>query len=73
MLGIAYAVIALGGAWRVRKDPAALFLVAYIVIRTAFLTTVETPEPRYVLECFPAVLALAALLWMRCSPKTIPN
>ncbi len=63
LLGIAYALMALGGAWRVRKDPAALFLVAYIVIRTAFLTTVETPEPRYVLECFPAVFALAAQLW----------
>jgi hypothetical protein len=39
-------------------------LIAFIVIRTAFLTTVETPEPRYVLECFPAVLALGALAWL---------
>jgi len=30
------------------------------VLRTAFLTTVETPEPRYVLVCFPALIALAA-------------
>jgi hypothetical protein len=30
------------------------------VMRTAFLTTIETPEPRYVLVCFPIVLALAA-------------
>ncbi|HVB07550.1 MAG TPA: hypothetical protein VNF00_01270 [Candidatus Acidoferrales bacterium] len=65
LLGIAYAGMALAGTWRVRKDPAALLLVAYIVIRTAFLTTIETPEPRYVLECFPAVFALAAQLWMR--------
>jgi len=65
LLGIAYGVMALGGAWRVRKDPAALLLVAYIVIRTGFLTTIETPEPRYVLECFPAVFALAAQLWTR--------
>ena len=65
LLGIAYGVIAFGGAWRVRSDPAALLLVAYIVIRTAFLTTIETPEPRYVLECFPAVFALAAQLWAR--------
>jgi len=65
LLGIAYALMALGGAWRVRRDPAALLLVAYIVIRTAFLTTVETPEPRYVLECFPAVFALAAQLWAK--------
>ena len=25
------------------------------------ITTVETPEPRYVLECYPAVFVLAAL------------
>ncbi|MHB8411120.1 MAG: hypothetical protein ACYDDI_04145 [Candidatus Acidiferrales bacterium] len=65
LLGIAYAGMALAGTWRVRKDPAALLLVAYIVIRTGFLTTIETPEPRYVLECFPAVFALAAQLWTR--------
>jgi hypothetical protein len=40
------------------------FLVAFIVLRTAFLTQVETPEPRYVLECFPALLALGALVWI---------
>ena len=38
------------------------FLIAFILIRTAFLTTVETPEPRYVLECYPAVLALGAMI-----------
>lgn len=67
LLGIAYAVMALAGTWRVRKDPVALLLVTYIVIRTGFLTTIETPEPRYVLECFPAVFALAAQLWARKS------
>ncbi len=40
-----------------------MFLVAYVVIRTLYLTQVETPEPRYVLECFPAVIALAAQVW----------
>jgi hypothetical protein len=30
-------------------------------VRTAFIaTSVDTPEPRYVLECYPAVIALAA-------------
>jgi hypothetical protein len=40
-------------------------LLAYLLIRTAFLTTVETPEPRYVVSCYPAVLALAAMLLVR--------
>jgi hypothetical protein len=35
-------------------------LVVFIVARTLFLTTLETPEPRYALVCFPAVIALAA-------------
>lgn len=69
LLGIVYAGLALGGAWRSRTDAAAVFLVAYIAIRTGFLTTIETPEPRYVLECFPAVLALAAQMWVK-APTT---
>lgn len=63
VMGIAYGVLALLGAWRCRKDPVALMLMAFIVVRTAFLTTIETPEPRYVLECFPAVFALGAQVW----------
>ena len=64
LLNILYAVLAAWGAWRSWKENTALrvavvFLVGYMVLRTAFLTTLETPEPRYVLECFPAVLALA--------------
>jgi hypothetical protein len=40
--------------------PAVAFLALFIVIRTAFLTTLETPEPRYVLVCFSALIALGA-------------
>jgi 4-amino-4-deoxy-L-arabinose transferase-like glycosyltransferase len=35
-------------------------LIAFIIIRSLFLGTLENPEPRYTLECFPAVLVLAA-------------
>jgi hypothetical protein len=36
-------------------------LILFCVVRTLFFVKfVETPEPRYVLECFPAVIALAA-------------
>jgi hypothetical protein len=40
-------------------------LMIYMLVRTAFLTTVEAPEPRYVVTCYPAILALAALFWAR--------
>jgi hypothetical protein len=46
-----------GAAWR----SAVLGIVLFVVLRTAFLTTLETPEPRYVLECFPAIIALGAV------------
>ena len=56
-----YLAMALVGTWMARRQPGVAFLVAFIIIRTAFFTKfVETPEPRYVLECFPAVIALAA-------------
>jgi 4-amino-4-deoxy-L-arabinose transferase-like glycosyltransferase len=41
------------------------FLIAFCILRTAFLTRIEAPEPRYVLECFPAIFVLSAFLWTR--------
>jgi len=40
-------------------------LLAYFLIRTVFLTTVEAPEPRYVVSCYPGILALIALIGVR--------
>jgi len=64
LLGVLYIALALWGItklWHCRaaRLPVAVLLL-YIVVRTAFLTTLETPEPRYVLVCFPAIIALAA-------------
>ena len=53
--------LALVGAWLARRRPGWSLLILYIFLRTVFFVYfVETPEPRYVLECIPAVLALAA-------------
>lgn len=61
---VLYVVLGLWGAWKLWRCRAARAAVAvlllYLLVRTAFLTTLETPEPRYVLECFPAVIALGA-------------
>ena len=62
--------------WKGHRARAAIaMLVAYVVVRTLFLTAMETPEPRYVLECFPALIALAgAGLWARDSDaETVPR
>ena len=56
-----YVALALAGAWIVRGRPGWAFLIVFIVLRTVFFAGfADAPEPRYVLECFPAVIALAA-------------
>ncbi len=65
LLNFLYVGLALAGAWRWRNRPAVALLAAFILVRTMYLTHLETPEPRYLVECFPAVLALAALAWAR--------
>jgi 4-amino-4-deoxy-L-arabinose transferase-like glycosyltransferase len=56
-----FLALALAGAWIARRSPGWALLILFVLLRTAFFVYfVETPEPRYVLECFPAVLALAA-------------
>lgn len=60
----AYLALGLAGAWIARRRPGWALLIAFLVVRTAFFANfVETPEPRYVLECFPAVIAFAAQLF----------
>ena len=67
LLNFLYAGLAIAGAWIARRRPAVAFLVVFVLLRTAFFTRVETPEPRYMLECLPAILALAAQFWTRQS------
>jgi len=38
-------------------------LVGFVVLRSLFLGTLENPEPRYTLECYPVVIFFASLLW----------
>jgi 4-amino-4-deoxy-L-arabinose transferase-like glycosyltransferase len=63
LLNFIYIGLAIAGGWAALQRPAVAFLVVFILLRTAFFTRIETPEPRYMLECFPAVLALAAQFW----------
>src|SRR5437660_8919697 len=63
LLNVLYVGMALAAAWFWRTNPGVLLIATFIVVRTAFFTQVQTCEPRYVLECFPAVLAVAAQLF----------
>ena len=53
-------------------------MLTFIFLRSVLLATLENPEQRYTLECFPAVLALSAatlswlpLLWKRFIPPKV--
>jgi hypothetical protein len=67
LLNLAYVGLGIWGGrqlWRRSREvrPALMVLGVFVLLRTVFLTTVETPEPRYVLECFPVLLALGAVV-----------
>jgi hypothetical protein len=63
LLNFLYAGLAIFGALRSRQSPGIALIVAFILIRTAFLTQLQTCEPRYVLVCLPVLLALGAQSW----------
>jgi 4-amino-4-deoxy-L-arabinose transferase-like glycosyltransferase len=57
-----FVLLALIGLLRAGARPGVALLVTFVILRTLFFAYfVDTPEPRYVLECFPAVIALGAL------------
>jgi len=58
-LNLLYLIAALFGLRR--WPPLAGAMVAFILLRCALLATIEAPEPRYTLECFPMIIALAAI------------
>jgi Dolichyl-phosphate-mannose-protein mannosyltransferase len=63
-LNLLYLAAALLGLWYWPRFATAM--VAYIILRSLLLLTLEAPEPRYTLECFPMVIAFAAVLL--CKP-----
>ena len=70
VMNIVYLALAVWGAvrlwrWNPAVRPAVVLLGIFILLRTGFLTTLEAPEPRYVLVCFPALIALGAQAFAR--------
>lgn len=67
-LNLAYLLAALWGA--TKRVPYTLLMLAYVALRCLLLLTLECPEPRYTLECFPMVFILAAAaLTVRGAPR----
>ncbi len=60
VIGLFYPLAALGGLIRGKFAGPLGLLLTFMILRSLFLGTLENPEPRYTLECFPAVIVLAA-------------
>jgi hypothetical protein len=74
ILNLAYVATALFAlACKRSKIRWAGLLAAFLLLRSAFLGTMENPEPRYTLECYPAIIVLAAAVFMRKSDAVAAN
>jgi hypothetical protein len=73
ILSFVYLGLAVVGWWRYRAQLAATFLILFVAIRTLAMTQLQTVEPRYVIECFPVIVALGALAWTRAMPARGEN
>jgi len=58
-LNLVFIFAAVMGAVRGPRPRYLALMLLFIVLRSAFLGTLENPEPRYTLECYPVVLVLA--------------
>ncbi len=65
LIGLLYVALAGAGLILSHEFFGIGLFVLFLVIRSLFLGTLENPEPRYTLECYPAVIVLASSLFHR--------
>ncbi len=58
-LNLAYLALAVLGVFQ--RPPLLGMFAAFVLLRCAVLWTIEAPEPRYTLECFPVIFVLGGL------------
>jgi 4-amino-4-deoxy-L-arabinose transferase-like glycosyltransferase len=59
-VGLFYVGTGCAGLVRADPVPSLGLLLAFVVLRSVFLGTLENPEARYTLECYPVVMVLAS-------------
>ncbi|PYX32090.1 MAG: hypothetical protein DMG77_04565 [Acidobacteria bacterium] len=64
-INLIYVAMAATGLVRGRAIFASGLFVLFLLLRSGFLGTLENPEPRYTLECYPVVILLAAKCFHR--------
>jgi 4-amino-4-deoxy-L-arabinose transferase-like glycosyltransferase len=65
LINLAYVLMGAAGLVRSREIFGIGLFVLFLALRSGFLGTLENPEPRYTLECYPAVIILASALFHR--------
>jgi 4-amino-4-deoxy-L-arabinose transferase-like glycosyltransferase len=70
LINLAYVLAATAGLLRRRRVAVLGLLISFVILRSFFLGTLENPEPRYTLECYPVVILLAAALFIGKSDVT---
>lgn len=63
-INMIYVGMAAFGLLRARKFSGVGLFVFFVLVRSLFLGTMENPEPRYTLECYPVVVIFAATLFI---------
>ena len=71
-INLTYVICALAGWLKCRNLPVVSLLVLFVILRSAFLGTLENPEPRYTLEMYPILIVFAAAALAR-SARGIPS
>jgi 4-amino-4-deoxy-L-arabinose transferase-like glycosyltransferase len=71
IIGLVYVALAAAGLAKARPIAFLGLLLGFVMLRSIFLGTLENPEPRYTLECYPVVIILAAT-FLRSPTKQLP-
>jgi 4-amino-4-deoxy-L-arabinose transferase-like glycosyltransferase len=69
LVNLFYVGAALFGFLRSRHVYGMGLLLLFVVLRSLFLGTLENPEPRYTLECYPVVIVAATALFIQKSNR----
>jgi 4-amino-4-deoxy-L-arabinose transferase-like glycosyltransferase len=64
-INLVYVVMFFSGLARSRAIFGVGLFVFFLLLRSAFLGSMENPEPRYTLECYPAAILLASAIFHR--------
>ena len=59
--------------WQFDSGSLVGLLIGFVLLRSAFLLTLENPEPRYTLECYPVVIICAAACLAKINRAAVEN